>query len=165
MRPSAVVLTTAVFMTATALMTAPALAQGSAGGTIGKQGKSISGGDDAPPPARRPNQDQPRASTSAASIAGNWDWEGSCASGAWTGGMVFRATSATQFTGEFTKGHIGGLAGTVQGNRVSFVRDMFGIIKQQWTGTLSGSPGGKLRMQGPFTTPERGGCRFSATKG
>lgn len=150
---------------------------GSAGGTIGKQGKSASGGEEAaephgrkPPIRSRTNTDQSRDSTSharqnlVASIAGSWDWEASCSSGQWQGGMTFRGVSATEFTGEFNKGHVGSLVGTAKGNRVSFVRDWHGFIKQQWTGTLSNSAGEKLRMQGPFTAPHHAGCRFSAIK-
>jgi hypothetical protein len=139
---------------------------GSTGGTLGKTEKSISGsGESAPADRRRPRTPSiPPMQMTAASLEGNWDWEASCTVGQWQGGMTLHAVSATKFSGEFNKGHIGSIAGTINGNRLSFIRTWMGIIKQNWTAPVT-SAGSSLRMQGPFTDPTHSGCRFSATKG
>ena len=152
----------AMLLTIVAMATTALAQGGSTGGSIGKTNKSMSGEEPGDPPDRKPPA--PANQNTSASIAGSWDWEASCSSESWQGGMILRASSSTEFTGEFSKGHSGSLVGTVKGNRVAFVRDWHGIVKQQCTGTLSGPPGAKLRMQGPFTDPNRAGCRFSATK-
>lgn len=152
---------------------APADAQpGSAGGTVGKQGKSMSGSDEAMPAgpsgqqsgsnkSRRP-QESARKQDLGRSVSGSWDWEASCASGGtWQGGLNLSASPSGNLSGAFGKGHMGSIVGSVSGNRVSFYRAMY---KQQWTGTLSGSGGTGLRMSGPVSDPARSGCRFSATR-
>jgi hypothetical protein len=140
---------------------------GSTGGTLGKTEKSISGsGESAPADGRPPprTRSMPPMQVTAASLEGNWDWEASCTLGQWQGGMTLHAVSATAFSGEFNKGHTGSIAGTINGNRLSFIRTWMGMIKQNWTAPVTYA-GSSLRMQGPFTDPTRSGCRFSATKG
>jgi hypothetical protein len=86
---------------------------GSTGGSIGKQDKSISGGEEPAHLDRRTNATPPHLRSSApkrltaASIEGSWDWEASCKGEQWQGGMTLHAVSVTGFTGEFSKGHEG----------------------------------------------------------
>lgn len=149
-------------------LSSPAFPQaGSAGGTIGKQGKSASGEETAKPaPAAEPKRKRTpkRASTaprtaSVGSLVGRWRWEASCSDG--PGGGIFHLHQSPSggFVGEFgntnywDRGTISG--GALEGNRVTFVS--YYTISRTWTATLSGS-----RMQGSFTGP--GDCKFSASK-
>lgn len=98
-----------------AASTAPALAQGGAvGGTIGKQGKSVSGGDDAQPapapapaPARKrtnaaaTSEQEPQARSRCPNIVGVWN--------SWASGL-FGKSDAT-FNSDGTSIHRSGIAG------------------------------------------------------
>jgi hypothetical protein len=141
---------------------------GSTGGSIGKTDKSVSGGETPAQPDLRSTGARVRTNApkpvTAATIEGNWDWEATCKGEQWQGGMILHAASATGFTGEFSKGHDGSIVGTISGNRVSFVRNWRGLVKQTWTASVTNA-GSTLRMQGPFTDPVRSECRFSARKG
>jgi hypothetical protein len=151
---------------------------GSTGGSIGRQNKSISGGEDAQPAPRQPSEEQrrraaPRKSgeqgrttakpAGAAQVAGTWQWDAACGASSWRGNFVLREISSTQIAGEFGGGHIGSLQGTATGGRVSFVRTFFGM-QQEWTGSLSRESGSKMKLQGPFTDAFHKGCQFTATK-
>jgi hypothetical protein len=153
---------------------------GSIGGTIGKQGKSASGGEDAAPvrdsAAAKPRQAKSRTSADASgraagarfSIGGRWNWSGECQTGAvhYTGTMTF-----TQSGNTFAASHggtnmwdNGAIAnGRINGNRVSFDRTY-----QQYTDhialTVSRSGGG-LRMEGVLpNTAHSGRCDVSFVK-
>ncbi len=140
---------------------------GSAGGQIGKQGKSVSGGDDGA--ARQPQHGRSSSApgeakpsgVTAADLAGNWDWSANCnLSGPWKGGFNLSETSATGFVGEMTKGHQGSLKGTVHGNRMSF-RRVWLVLVQFWSGSLSRS-GSSWKWKGSLTGNED--CTFTATR-
>ena len=158
-----------LWVLAAGVFSVPCFAQaqsGSMGGSVGKTEKSISGSGESAPDRRPPprTSSMPPKQVTAASLEGNWDWEASCTTGQWQGGMTLHAVSATAFSGEFNKGHVGSVNGTINGNRLSFIRTWMGIIRQNWSAPVTYA-GSSLRMQGPFTDPIRSGCRFSATKG
>jgi hypothetical protein len=143
---------------------------GAAGGTIGKQNSTVSGGDDTgnrKVKVRRPEQSRrlPRekatsgGSPSVRSILGRWRWQATCSDGPGGGIFYLRQTSPGEFGGEFGNtnywdvGTISG--GKLQGSRVTFV-SQYGT-NRTWTATLSGS-----QMRGSFTGS--GNCKFSARK-
>jgi hypothetical protein len=154
----------------------PACAQaGSTGGSIGKQGKSVSGGD-AEPRARPPQPDRRRdepkrkprpqqvgpGAGAAVSVAGRWRWTADCQSGHWHGGWDLTETGGGQFTGSFA-GLVFGDIGTISNGRVSGASMSFTrrapFVTQIWTGQLSS---GAKRIEGAITGNEN--CRFSAHK-
>lgn len=146
---------------------------GSAGGTIGKQDKSISGEDHSAPPAersKRPARTRDRDKTNndgaggqtAASLRGHWRIQVNCGSkqnvlerdGKWS--FDIKAVSGNTFTGGFDKG--GKIVeGRIEGRAISLTTQ--DIFSRQWTGTVSGS-----RIQGSVTGPPDG-CTFTASKG
>ena len=143
-----------------------ALAQGSAGGSIGKQGKSASGGEDAPAPRAR--QSTPRKSNgesgaiSIASLRGHWTVKTTCNSGADSLSFIIRTTSGNNFVGDYEPGGGKITSGSIAGNRVTLVTSsMFTVT---WTGTVYNS-GGQLHMDGGYTPgAPPGNCKFSAVK-
>jgi hypothetical protein len=159
----------------------PALAQaGSTGGTIGKQGKSISGGEEAAAlhqsAAPKPRQAKGRASADLGSrgagagfsISGRWNWSAECQTGAvhYTGIIDF-TQSGNQFVGSHSgtnmwdHGTIGN--GRINGNRVSFDRT-YAQYTDHITLTVSRSGRG-LRMAGVLpTTAHSGRCEMSFMK-
>jgi hypothetical protein len=164
------------------LVSAIAVAQvqpGSTGGTIGKQNKSISGEDSAPPAQRskrsaRTRDEDKKLSTNndgtggqtATSLRGYWRIQVNCGSsqnalergGKWS--FDIKAISGNTFTGGFDQG--GKIvAGKIAGNAISLTTQ--DIFSRQWTGTVSGSPKAAMRMRGSVTGPP-GGCTFTASK-
>jgi hypothetical protein len=147
-----------------------ALAQGSAGGSVGNRGKSVSGESDSAPaatPARRakPKRSSDEASSSRrASIAGTWRWVADCERGVrhFEGLMIFQ-----QVGNEYTGAH-GGTnffdTGTVSnvkvgGNRVSFTRK-WGRYVDHLDLRVSGG-----RMSGVIPNTEYSGrCELVVTK-
>lgn len=80
-----------------------ALAQGSAGGSIGKQGKSASGGEDAPAPRASSNGGQtPATGKRCPNITGIWS--------SWASGLF--GASDTNFRPNGTATHKSGIEGT-----------------------------------------------------
>ena len=82
------------------------VAQGSVGGVIGKQGKSISGGDEAPAPRptaapNRPSNPETAARSRCPNIVGIWN--------SWASGLFGK--SDTTFNGDGTSIHKSGIAG------------------------------------------------------
>jgi hypothetical protein len=151
----------------------PALAQsGSTGGSVGKQGKSVSGGDGhrpaAPPRSREPAQrsakpQQAAPARSAVAVGGRWRWTADCPSGHWNGGWDLTETGSGQFSGNFagmTIGDAGSITnGRVGGGSLSFTRH-FLMMTQSWNGRLTG--GANPSVQGTITGNET--CRFQASK-
>jgi hypothetical protein len=147
---------------------------GSAGGTIGKQGRSASGSDrsdGAEPKQEQPRKDAGSGSSSpltAASLRGRWTGSLNCPDGQWALTFDIRENSATSFGGDY--GDDGGkiVSGQLSGGRITFVTQA--IISRTWTGNVSRS-GSTLRMQGTHkadwgtSSLGAGNCRFSATKG
>jgi hypothetical protein len=146
---------------------------GSAGGTIGKQGRSASGSGS--PDGVESKQEQPRKDAgpgssgplTAASLRGRWTGSLNCPDGQWALSFDIRENSATSFGGDY--GGEGGkiVSGQFSGGRITFVTQAF--ISRTWTGSVSRS-GSTLRMQGTHkadwgtSSPGAGNCRFSATK-
>jgi hypothetical protein len=164
---------------ALAASTSMALAQaGSAGGTIGKQGKSVSGSEDAKPAAPTPKRAQPnrpsrRASPDAGvaqagvSVSGRWRWQANCVVARYAGQFVL-SQSGGQFSGSFgnTSAIDGGriVGGRINGSELSFTRTSFkGERTQRWTATLSPSTGTARNMQGSHTA-KMGACQFQASR-
>ena len=148
---------------------------GSAGGTIGKQGRSASGSEEDGSAKPDPQRERPKASGSgssgaltAASLRGRWTGSLNCPDGRMALSLDIRETSATGFGGEY--GDEGGkiVSGQFSSGRISFVTQA--IISRTWTGSVSRSGAG-LRMQGSHkadwgaNSPGAGNCRFNATKG
>jgi hypothetical protein len=144
---------------------------GSAGGSIGKQGRSASGSDsayDAEPKQARPKSAPSSGALTAASLRGRWTGSLNCPDGQMALSLTIRESSATSFGGEY--GDEGGkiVSGQFDGGRISFVSQA--IISRSWSGRVSRS-GSTLRMQGTHKADwganslGAGNCRFSATKG
>jgi hypothetical protein len=147
---------------AACVLCAPAYG-GSTGGAIGKKDKSVSGDVSAPQVSKPPvdRDDQPKG-ISASSLAGSWNWDASCTGKQWNGEMTLRASSSSDFAGEFSK--LGTVKGSVKGSRISFTRDWSGLLHQEFNGTVSQSPRGTLRMNTRVIYAGHTNCRFSATK-
>ena len=147
-----------------AMAASPAFAQaGSAGGTIGKQNKSVSGGVEQPAPpksASRPRR-SPAASTksSSGSVSGRWHWQADCQQNFYQGEFEIGAVTDGHFTGQFFSDVAGPIsAGQIEGNRISFVRSVFGF-GQPWHGTFSGS-----QMSGGIRGALGDVCTFKASR-
>jgi hypothetical protein len=133
------------------------VAQGSAGGTLGKTDRSLSGGQQGP--ERRPQSERGQRSSS---ISGSWAFTQDCQFGTFRGTFRLSQTDGSSFQGSFSQ-EAPKIAGTVfdgkiQGRRVSF-KATFSAV-ETWEGTLS-SPG---RMEGKVTGSNAGGCTWSARR-
>jgi hypothetical protein len=114
---------------------------GSAGGTIGKTNKSLSGDEDAAPPdeSLSPKSRQTtahpsaipattqsrvnRQDTSKAALAGRWNWNATCPNGSFNGEFEIRPTSASAFSGQFFSDLPGPISnGQLDGKHVTFTR-------------------------------------------
>jgi hypothetical protein len=158
-----------------------ALAQaGSTGGTIGKQDKSISGGDETEKPRSPKTEDKPQHSRSKAArdggtkpvstVSGRWRWQAACGiGGQWHGEFQISEISNGSFTGSFTSdlsesGKLGSPVpqritnGQISGDQISFAREAGGTV-QHWSGTIAQASGGTRRMSGSLT-----GCSWTATR-
>jgi hypothetical protein len=139
---------------------------GSIGGTVGKQGKSISGGDETSEKSTRLQPQMQRAAHEAAmphaSISGRWHWDIKCPTANFTGLLNIVQTGNT-FSGEF--GHTnfwdnGTVSnGQVRGNLVTFDREYLGMDHVR----LSLTNGGSV-MQGPHDNAVWGHCLIFAKK-
>lgn len=136
---------------------------GSTGGSIGKQRKSVSGGEETVPPPRpappkRAEREKRPSSESRISVAGRWRWTADCRSGHWHG----------EFDLAETQGRVsGGFAGTTwydtgsitdgafKGNTVTFTRRS--SVTQYWTGRVTGG-----HMAGTLSGNEN--CSWTAHK-
>ena len=116
---------------------------GSTGGVIGKQDKSVSGGEDAvepraPPKSRSKGQrpvDRDISGHSPVSVAGPWRWIADCNNGHWEGRFDLVETSRGQFNGSFDP--IGTISdGHINGTSVTFTRT-WATGTQYWTGRLA----------------------------
>ena len=148
-----------------AVAASPAFAQaGSAGGTIGKQNKSISGGEEQP--ARPKSVSRPRrapaASAKASSgggVSGRWHWQAQCQQTFYQGEFEIGAVTDGHFTGQFFSDVAGPIsAGEIEGSRISFMRSVFGF-GQPWHGTFSGS-----QMSGGISGALGDICTFKASR-
>lgn len=117
------------------MLSLPALAQitpGSTGGTIGKTGKSVSGGEDAAPPRE--------SAATGISVAGRWRWSASCQSGHYNGAFDLSQTGSGQFTGNFAGTGISDLGsitgGRLDGSVIFFTRNLPLGVTQHWSGRL-----------------------------
>jgi hypothetical protein len=174
-RARLIVLATTTLLVATQIQIAsPAAAQGGAvGGTIGKQGRSLSGDqgttrESEKATSRRAKvQGRPEASAGR-SLSGLWRWTGQCARYAEPYvGTVTLAHSGNTLTGShggtnmWDRGDISN--GSVSGNRVSFDRT-FGQYRDHVSLTLSGSGKG-MRMSGVIPdTAHSGRCVMTFSK-
>src|ERR1022692_1919754 len=111
---------------------------GSTGGTIGRQDKSISGGESAAEPhtptksrskGQRPIGRGTSDQSSEVSVAGRWHWIADCNNGHWEGEFDLAETSRGHFNGSFagTSFHDAGTItdGHISGTSVSFTRKYF----------------------------------------
>ena len=159
------------------MFSVPCVAQvqpGTTGGTIGKQDKSVSSGEDQPAPSKqrsrrsaRTRDDDGTGGQTAASLRGYWRIQVNCGShqnvlergGKWS--FDIKAISGNTFAGGFDQG--GKIVeGKIEGKAVSLTTQ--DIFSRQWTGTVLGSPESGMRMQGSVTGPPDG-CTFTASKG
>jgi hypothetical protein len=137
---------------------------GSTGGTIGKQDKSISAGDQIEKPSnlqrQKHREESPRRQV-VTTLTGQWDWKAVCYGVPYTG--VFRLVQSAggrlsgtflSDSGAFQGGTITGLA---SGTQINFTRTN-GTGSIRYTAVLS-SP---QRMEGSLT--QVGSCSFTATK-
>lgn len=145
-----------------------AIAQaGSVGGTIGKQNKSVSGGEEAPAP--RPLPPAPKNSNEGTgssnehtktSLVGSWQWRAQCNDGTnWDAVFVASATGDRTVALNFVGAGGGTGTGIVSGSRVTLLRS-FAIFQQTWSATLSSSN----RMAGTVTQAGGGRCTFQASR-
>lgn len=149
---------------------AAAFAQGSAGGTIGNRGKSVSGGADEPAPApraakrKRSGGDEVSSSRRPASVVGTWRWVADCERGVrhFEGLMTFQQagdgyTASHGGTNFFDTGTVRNVK--VSGNRVSFTRQ-WGSYVDFLDLKLAGG-----RMSGVIPNTEYSGrCELVVTK-
>ena len=153
---------------------------GSIGGTIGKPGKSASGGEAVAPPrlraAPKPRPAKRPVSTDAESrvtrgdsvLNGTWHWTAKCERGQ----VNYRGTFTFQQSGNTFEAQHGGTNiwdlgtitnGRINGNRVSFTRK-WGTYVDQLNLVLSSS-GNTLRMSGVIpNTAHSGRCQVVYTK-
>jgi hypothetical protein len=153
---------------------------GSTGGVIGKQDKSISGGDETEKPRSPKTEDKPQHSRSKAArdggtkpvstVSGRWRWQAACGiGGQWHGEFQISEISNGSFTGSFTSdlsesGKLGSPVpqritnGQISGDQISFAREAGGTV-QHWSGTIAQASGGTRRMSGSLT-----GCSWTATR-
>ena len=133
---------------------------GSTGGVIGKQDKSVSGGEDvAAPPAvkkspRRPIEGGASDRSSDVSVAGRWHYTADCVSGHWQGELDLAETSKGQFSGSFDVGTITNVH--VNGTSVTFTRTWV-TFTQYWIGRLVGG-----RLKGTLSGNEN--CSWEASR-
>jgi hypothetical protein len=140
---------------------------GSTGGTIGKQDKSISGGDETDRPRAAPLEKRPAANTretpsraSKNSLIGRWQWHAQCTNGTtWEAAFVATAADKETVALDFIGAGGGTGTGVVTGNRVRLLRAYVGPT-QTWTATLSGGN----RMNGEITSSQAGHCTFQASR-
>jgi hypothetical protein len=141
---------------------------GSTGGTIGKQDKSVTGGESAVEPhtpaksrpkGQRPIDGGPSDQSSELSVAGRWRWRSDCTTH-WQGEFDLAETSRGHFSGSFagtswydvgtiTDGHISGTS-------VSFTRKNVAVT-QYWTGRLAAG-----RIKGTYSG--NANCGWEATR-
>lgn len=139
---------------------------GSTGGTIGKQGKSVSGGEETmesprPKPIQKPRVSTapPPAAPSFVNVSGRWYVHQRC-------GGLGNYEYHLEFTptGDSFKGHLVEDAsrivrsGRVSGNAISFLLDSW-EGQQVWTGTVSGT-----RMSGSLRTTLGVSCGWNASR-
>jgi hypothetical protein len=145
---------------------------GSTGGTIGKTGKSVSGGEG----PSDPRYDEPRirqshrssvsfgsAALSAASLRGRWHVDTTCVNGSDDLTFDIREISTSEFNGDYDRtGKI--VSGRIDGNHVTLTtRAMFTVT---WTGTVTRTSGSGLLMKGRYSPgAPPGNCEFTARKG
>ena len=171
----AVIVGAAINITAASLVVAQG---GSAGGTIGKKGQSVSGSHQvvAPKPARsesrQGNSRKSRATGNsegrpARSLSGVWRWTGQCTrfTEPYTGTLTISQSGNTFSashggTNMWDNGTISN--GRISGNRVSFVRT-FGQYSDHLNLNLS-SAGNSMRMAGTISTAHSGQCQMRFTK-
>lgn len=129
----------ALFMTAQQQV---AFAQaGSTGGVIGKQDKSISGGEGAAEPRAltKPSRPIERGASDRSSVAGRWRWTQDCSGGGlWKGEFDLAESAGGQISGSFagTSWHdIGTITGQINGNNLSFTRKN-AVTTQYWKGRV-----------------------------
>jgi hypothetical protein len=155
---------------------------GSIGGTIGKQGKSATGGEEAKPDRRAPRQssraskaDNQNRRTSGLSgaaprivIDGQWKWNANCETiGPQAAGFVLNQVSPTSFNGRFVTtgaqlswGTI--VNGTLSGDRLSFDRVGHPLgWREHWKARLIGE-GNSTKMEGSTTGEAQ--CTFTANR-
>lgn len=146
---------------------APALSQaGSAGGSIGKQGKSESGSEDSirPPAAgkrqmRRPHSTNSNTLKRSSGVAGRWHWTARCQQSIYQGEFEIGQVSDGSFTGAFFTDVPGAISGgRINGSQISFIRSVLGF-QQPWRGTFSGS-----QMSGSIGGMLGDVCTFTASR-
>jgi hypothetical protein len=154
---------------------------GSVGGTIGKQGKSASGGEVESKPRRRPSPQSSRAAkpekedrrmsglSGAASrkfMEGQWKWNAICGIFNLGGVSTLAQTTASTFHGSLTGQGSGNsdpiTDGTIRGKHVSFLRhEGNGVVERYDADLISMEP---PTLQGNHVHYAAGACHFTGTK-
>ncbi len=144
----------------------PAFAQaGSAGGTLGKTDKSVSGGGDSAPSAKPSGGDArsraiPPPQTGTASMAGRWDWTADCQSGHYTAGFQITQGMSGEINGSLFGDPVNGsITGHVGNGTISFTRSAW-LLTQHWIGQIG--EGGRQIVNGSITGNEN--CTWRASK-
>ena len=132
---------------------------GSTGGVIGKQDKSISGGEEANQPRIPTKRSAERGASdrsSEVSVVGRWNWSADCTSGHWHGQFDLIETSHGRFNGSFEpNGTISD--GHMNGTSVTFTRTWV-TFTQYWIGRLVGG-----RLKGTLSDGN-GNCSWQASR-
>jgi hypothetical protein len=150
----------------------PTVAQtqpGATGGTIGKQGKSVSGGEETGElPARREplhpqrGRSHDREGIAAdAAVAGRWRWQGECGiGGRYQGSFEIGKLKGGRFSGTLVINGdqtTGSISGRVSGDSISFDNTHLGALK--WSGTLNGG-----HISGSFSNSIGYVCQWTASR-
>jgi hypothetical protein len=143
---------------------------GSTGGTLGKSGRSVSGGEAAPPPESQappvklaPSGARLRPATSAVvSFAGDWRLVAKCSNGDWNMRLVLQQAPGEGLSGtghNLTAGYNSVVAdGKVSGSQANFSLRWPAGVTDHWTARLAGSQmSGSIK--GPFWT-----CTYAARR-
>jgi hypothetical protein len=130
---------------------------GSTGGVIGKQDKSLSGGNDTN------LKSKPSQATLQEAISGTWTWYAQCGGvvGAQSASFALNQVSATSFKGQFVGTNTWGtiVNGKVNGSQLSFDRLGGPLgVSEHWRARLSGNS----QMEGSSVGAVN--CTFTANK-
>jgi len=156
----AIAILSAMFVSAA--ISSPAFAQaGSTGGSVGKQNKSVSGGDETAAFSKMPRSLSAGAAPQAATISlgGRWLWSADCQSGHHEGGFELTQGMTGQIKGTFFSDIMGGnISGQVSNGTLSFIRNAM-LLTQHWVGQVG--EGGR-HLNGSLTGNEN--CTWEARK-
>ena len=135
---------------------------GSTGGSLGKKGKSASGGE-----MRAPAPKEKRKTAALVSISGRWHWEADCDVGGpgYKGAFEFEQSPDGTLKGMCSGGaDCGPISGQIAGNKATFSIDYtFSLNYHRNLARFTVADGGKS-MHGTEETQGHGTCRYQARK-